>query len=94
MPKRPSSGLTFVFFLFVKQVNKIEVNYDKTSKQVDVQALKETLWSSMQETQVCSLCYSLRPKINVHRFIYVRQVSHYTLNYITNNVLYLKPCAV
>ncbi|KVI10679.1 Condensin complex subunit 2/barren [Cynara cardunculus var. scolymus] len=31
-------------------VNKIEVEYDKTSKQVDVQALKETLWSSMQET--------------------------------------------
>ncbi|PKI64944.1 hypothetical protein CRG98_014658 [Punica granatum] len=26
------------------QVNKIEVQYDKTSKQVDVQALKETLW--------------------------------------------------
>ncbi|KAK9053322.1 hypothetical protein SSX86_029955 [Deinandra increscens subsp. villosa] len=34
-----------------RQVNKIEVDYDKTSKQVDVQALKETLWSSMQETQ-------------------------------------------
>ncbi|XP_071699394.1 condensin complex subunit 2-like [Rutidosis leptorrhynchoides] len=34
-----------------RQVNKIEVEYDKTSKQVDVQALKETLWSSMQETQ-------------------------------------------
>ncbi|KAJ9560987.1 hypothetical protein OSB04_006147 [Centaurea solstitialis] len=33
-----------------RQVNKIEVEYDKTSKQVDVQALKETLWSSMQET--------------------------------------------
>ncbi|XP_030539605.1 condensin complex subunit 2 isoform X2 [Rhodamnia argentea] len=27
-----------------RQVNKIEVQYDKTSKQVDVQALKETLW--------------------------------------------------
>lgn len=33
-----------------RQVNKIEVEYDRTSKQVDVQALKETLWSSMQET--------------------------------------------
>ncbi|KAI7725952.1 hypothetical protein M8C21_004157 [Ambrosia artemisiifolia] len=33
-----------------RQVNKIEVEYDKTSKQVDVQALKEILWSSMQET--------------------------------------------
>ncbi|KAF8043169.1 hypothetical protein BT93_A1495 [Corymbia citriodora subsp. variegata] len=27
-----------------RQVNKIEVQYDKTSKQVDVQVLKETLW--------------------------------------------------
>ncbi|KAL8209088.1 hypothetical protein R6Q57_008500 [Mikania cordata] len=33
-----------------RQVDKIEVEYDKTSKQVDVQALKETLWSSMQES--------------------------------------------
>ncbi|XP_038702660.1 condensin complex subunit 2-like isoform X1 [Tripterygium wilfordii] len=32
-----------------RQVNKIEVQYDKTSKQVDVQALKETLWDHMQE---------------------------------------------
>ncbi|XP_022970958.1 condensin complex subunit 2 [Cucurbita maxima] len=34
-----------------RQVNKIEVQYDKTSKQVDVQALKETLWSHLQESQ-------------------------------------------
>ncbi|XP_050381547.1 condensin complex subunit 2 [Argentina anserina] len=33
-----------------RQVNKIEVQYDKTSKQVDVQALKETLWGHVQET--------------------------------------------
>ncbi|PRQ52729.1 putative condensin complex subunit 2/barren [Rosa chinensis] len=33
-----------------RQVNKIEVQYDKTSKQVDVQALKETLWAHVQET--------------------------------------------
>ncbi|XP_038693218.1 condensin complex subunit 2-like isoform X2 [Tripterygium wilfordii] len=32
-----------------RQVNKIEVQYDKTSKQVDVQALKETLWDHIQE---------------------------------------------
>ncbi|KAJ9551715.1 hypothetical protein OSB04_015760 [Centaurea solstitialis] len=32
-----------------RQVNKIEVQYDKKSKQVDVHILKETLWSSMQE---------------------------------------------
>ncbi|CAI9294780.1 unnamed protein product [Lactuca saligna] len=35
-----------------RQVNKIEVEYDRTSKQVDVQALKEILWSSIQETHV------------------------------------------
>ncbi|CAK9146032.1 unnamed protein product [Ilex paraguariensis] len=33
-----------------RQVNKIEVQYDKTSKQVDVQALKETLWSHIQNS--------------------------------------------
>ncbi|XP_024033064.1 condensin complex subunit 2 isoform X2 [Morus notabilis] len=33
-----------------RQVNKIEVQYDKTSKQVDVQALKETLWDHMQQS--------------------------------------------
>lgn len=36
------------------QVNKIEIQYDKTSKQVDVQALKETLWVSLQETHKLS----------------------------------------
>lgn len=33
-----------------RQVNKIEVQYDRTSKQVDVQALKETLWDHLQES--------------------------------------------
>ncbi|KAL5573400.1 hypothetical protein UlMin_022997 [Ulmus minor] len=33
-----------------RQVNKIEVQYDKTSKQVDVRALKETLWNHIQES--------------------------------------------
>ncbi|KAI4384956.1 hypothetical protein MLD38_003038 [Melastoma candidum] len=32
-----------------RQVNKIEVKYDKTSKQVDVQLLKETLWHHIQQ---------------------------------------------
>ncbi|KAE9456191.1 hypothetical protein C3L33_11902, partial [Rhododendron williamsianum] len=32
-----------------RQVNKIEVKYDKASKQVDVQALKETLWDHIRE---------------------------------------------
>lgn len=31
------------------QVSKIEVQYDKTAKQVDVHILKETLWDHMQE---------------------------------------------
>lgn len=35
-----------------RQVKKIEVEYDRTSKQVDVQALKEILWSSIQETHL------------------------------------------
>ncbi|KAL2328378.1 hypothetical protein Fmac_021805 [Flemingia macrophylla] len=33
-----------------RQVDKIEVQYDKTSKQVDVQALKVTLWDHVQES--------------------------------------------
>ncbi|KAL1220456.1 Condensin complex subunit 2 [Cardamine amara subsp. amara] len=33
-----------------RQVNKIEVQYDKASKQVDVQILKETLWECLQES--------------------------------------------
>ncbi|KAH6788995.1 condensin complex subunit [Perilla frutescens var. frutescens] len=32
-----------------RQVSKIEVQYDKTSKQVDVHVLKETLWGHMQQ---------------------------------------------
>ncbi|XP_057529567.1 condensin complex subunit 2 isoform X1 [Amaranthus tricolor] len=32
-----------------RQVSKIEVQYDKTAKQVDVHILKETLWDHMQE---------------------------------------------
>ncbi|VFQ89464.1 unnamed protein product [Cuscuta campestris] len=31
-----------------RQVNKIDIQYDKTSKQVDVQILKETLWDHIQ----------------------------------------------
>ncbi|KAK7342080.1 hypothetical protein VNO80_25023 [Phaseolus coccineus] len=33
-----------------RQVNKIEVQYDKTSKQVDVHALKITIWDHVQES--------------------------------------------
>ncbi|OIT03480.1 PREDICTED: condensin complex subunit 2 [Nicotiana attenuata] len=35
-----------------RQVNKIEVQYDKTSKQVDVQVLKETLWDQLNQTSI------------------------------------------
>ena len=31
-------------------MNKLEVPFDKSSKQVDVHALKETLWSVIQES--------------------------------------------
>lgn len=37
--------------LVAMQVQKIDVNYDKTSKQVDVRILKETLWSRLQHIQ-------------------------------------------
>ncbi|XP_015881154.3 condensin complex subunit 2 [Ziziphus jujuba] len=37
-----------------RQVNKIEVQYDKTSKQVDVQALKETLWDHIKDSHQTS----------------------------------------
>lgn len=32
-----------------RKVQKIEVDYDKTSKQIDVRALKETLWQNLQD---------------------------------------------
>ena len=50
-------------WLLMFQVNKIEVQYDKTSKQVDVHALKETLWGQIQEStevpEPVSLFFSL-----------------------------------
>lgn len=56
-----------MFFLIIcflnSQVSRIEVQYDKTSKQVDVQALKVTLWDHMQQSPQMSnevgdfLCY-------------------------------------
>lgn len=44
---------THVYHIFkfqMTQVSKIEVQYDKTSKQVDVHALKITLWDHVQES--------------------------------------------
>ncbi|XP_040988208.1 condensin complex subunit 2-like isoform X2 [Juglans microcarpa x Juglans regia] len=37
-----------------RRVNRIEVQYDKTSKQVDVHSLKETLWDYIQESSEAS----------------------------------------
>ncbi|KAG9447625.1 hypothetical protein H6P81_013753 [Aristolochia fimbriata] len=57
------------FVSIPRQVNKIEVQYDKMSKQVDVHALKETLWNCMQgfnlqdekvDEQEISFCRLLR----------------------------------
>ncbi|GKV39604.1 hypothetical protein SLEP1_g47352 [Rubroshorea leprosula] len=59
------------------KVNKIEVQYDKNSKQVDVHALKETLWDHMQVSmevselgckamlsfKVSNMCWSHFPSI-------------------------------
>ncbi|KAJ0052399.1 hypothetical protein Pint_01990 [Pistacia integerrima] len=33
-----------------RQIQKIEVEYDRTSKQVDVQTLKQTIWDQIQES--------------------------------------------
>ncbi|XP_073296850.1 condensin complex subunit 2-like [Primulina huaijiensis] len=38
-----------------RQVNRIEVSYDKTSKQVDVHVLKETLWDHIQKLNKTSV---------------------------------------
>ncbi|KAJ8639040.1 hypothetical protein MRB53_015734 [Persea americana] len=35
-----------------RQVNKVEVQYDKSSKQVDVHALKQTLWNCIQQPTI------------------------------------------
>ncbi|XWS36771.1 hypothetical protein CRYUN_Cryun20dG0114400 [Craigia yunnanensis] len=40
----------FSFCLSHFQVSRIEVQYDMTSKQVDVQTLKETLWDHIQQS--------------------------------------------
>jgi len=43
-------------------VNKVEVQYDRTAKQVDVHLLKETLWDhiqiSVEESQKVSFAVS------------------------------------
>ncbi|KAM7270086.1 hypothetical protein ACFE04_029300 [Oxalis oulophora] len=51
-----------------RQVNKIEVQYDKTSKQVDVQALKETLWGHIQESpHVSTQILTSFPPLSQHK---------------------------
>ena len=45
-----SFAVSLFVTLEIAQVQKIEVDYDKTSKQIDVRVLKETLWQNLQET--------------------------------------------
>lgn len=42
--------LLVIFLVLIFQVKKIEVQYDKTSKQIDVHILKKTLQDLMQES--------------------------------------------
>lgn len=37
-----------------RKIQKVDVNYDKTSKQVDVRILKESLWSHLQDIQAAT----------------------------------------
>ncbi|TQD84708.1 hypothetical protein C1H46_029731 [Malus baccata] len=52
-----------------RQVSNIEVRYDRTSKQVDVHALKETLWGHMQESARVATAKEL--KFERHRLLQV-----------------------
>lgn len=62
------------FVIQTIQVNKIEVQYDKTSKQVDVQVLKETLWGHMQKSTQLSV------KVSEHLDIFF-VISFYDIGY-------------
>jgi len=66
------------------QVNKIEVQYDKTSKQVDVHALKETLWGQIQESTEVPEPVSLFFSLVVDSFL--TQMYVCVLSFIVQNV--------
>lgn len=46
--------MTWPRLLDAIQVQKIDVNYDKESKQVDVRMLKESLWGGLQHIQIAA----------------------------------------
>ncbi|KAK4484375.1 hypothetical protein RD792_006954 [Penstemon davidsonii] len=52
---QPRQSLLIYFHLMGNQVNKIEVHYDKASKQVDVHALKQILWDHVQKLNQISV---------------------------------------
>ena len=43
-----------------RRVEKIEVNYARTTKQVNVRALKQTLWSNLEESESCDAEHSFK----------------------------------
>jgi hypothetical protein len=46
--------MAVAYRLFGAQIQKVDVNYNKTSKQVDVRILKESLWSRLQHIQAAN----------------------------------------
>jgi hypothetical protein len=58
-----------------QQVSKIEVQYDKTSKQVDVQALKVTLWDHVQ-------AYDKLPPVQVYQDLSISKLSIIVLPFL------------
>jgi hypothetical protein len=58
-----------------QQVSKIEVQYDKTSKQVDVQALKVTLWDHVQ-------AYDKLPPVQVYQDLSISKLSIIVLTFL------------
>lgn len=60
-----------IIFSFKLQVNKVEVQYDKSSKQVDVHALKQTLWNCIQQPTETNQMVSMFPSHYTYACIYV-----------------------
>lgn len=70
-------------FVFTIQVDKDEVQYDKTSKQVDVHALKEALWDCVHEITEVSGTVSILP------FYWSKFVSETFFSYVYPSLLSL-----
>ena len=41
----------FVLFLFVKQVEKVNIGYAKTAKRIDIKKLKRTMWETLNSSK-------------------------------------------